>query len=112
MTHRTATRDDLVQWFGHVPASMRALVLEHEGEVVGVAGIAVMADHIQAFSVENEKAKGLKMAKGRMAVDFKKLLTGVNGKVFAICSQSEPTAPGLLEHLGFVPHSGRMWCHG
>lgn len=112
MKHRAATREDLQQWFGNVPASMRALVLEHDGEVVVIAGVAVMADHLQAFSVQNEKAKGLRMAKGRMAVEFKRLLAGVSAPVFALCSESEPTAPGLLAHLGFRPHSGRMWRYG
>jgi hypothetical protein len=71
-----------------------------------------MADHLQAFAVENEKAKGLKMAKGRTVVAFAKLLESATGPVFAMCSQTEPTAPGLLAHLGFKPQSGRMWRYG
>jgi hypothetical protein len=112
MKHRPATREDLQRWFGHVPASMRALVMEHEGEVVGVAGVALMADHLQAFAAESDKVRSHKMAKGRMAMDFAKLLASVNGPVFALCSQTEPTAPGLLAHLGFRPHSERMWRYG
>lgn len=112
MKHRAATRDDLHRWFGRVPNSMRALVLEHDGEIVGVAGIALMGDHLQAFSSQKDGARGRVMAMGRMAVDFAKMLRTAGGPVFALCSQSEPTAPGLLSHLGFAPVNERMWRYG
>ena len=112
MKHRVATREDLMQWFGRVPASMRALVMEDDGELLGIAGIAVMGDHIQAFSIQSDKLRDHKIAKGRMAVAFAKMLADVKGPVFALCSETEPTAPGLLAHIGFVPHSKRMWRYG
>lgn len=112
MKHRTATREDLIAWFGNVPVSMRVLVLEDDGRIVGVAGVSVMVDHLQAFSSQRPEAGDGKIAKARMAVAFKALLKTAGGPVFALCSETEPTAPGLLSHLGFRPITQRQWRYG
>lgn len=112
MKIRYATREDLLAWYGNVPATMRALVVENEGRIVGVAGVGRMGDHLQAFSSFTEELRGHKVTLGRAAIAFKKMLTEYQGPVLAICSQSEPTAPALLERLGFVPVQERLWRHG
>lgn len=112
MRHRYATREDLVRWFGNVPATMRALVIERDGELLGIAGITTANNHVQAFSSQKPELAPYKVAKGRMTVAFAKMLAEIKGPVFAVCSEVEPTAPGLLTHLGFRHQSERVWRHG
>lgn len=107
---RYATREDLLQWFGEVPATMRAIVAEEGGEVLAIAGLANMADHVQAFSAY--KPGTLQTTKARLAVRFAELLRETTGTVFALCSETEPTAPGLLVRMGFTNQGGKVWCHG
>lgn len=111
MKPRFATRDDLIQWFGSVPSTMRALVLEEAGEVKAIAGVARQADHMQAFSAYKPEMRQNPVALGRLAVAFKRLLVKA-GPVFALCADTEPTSPGLLTHLGFEPVSDKVWRHG
>lgn len=112
MRHRYATRDDVAQWFGHVPSTMRALVIEDGGEVIAIAGLSTMGDHVQAFSDIKPAARKNRVALGRMAVAFGRLLAQVRGPVFAVCEAAEPTSPGLLAHLGFQRQTDAVWRRG
>lgn len=112
MILRYATRDDLVQWFGSVPATMRAIVIADDDRVLGVAGVLRGGDHIQAFSAIKDELRQHKILMGRAAVMFKKLLVEAGGPVLALCSPTEPTAPSLLAHLGFKHWAEGVWRHG
>ena len=65
MMVRYATADDVRQWFGEVPATMRAMVVERDGQVAAIAGLARMPDHWQAFSAfaPEMRAHGYYLAK-------------------------------------------------
>ncbi len=110
MTVRYATRDDLVRWFGDVPATMRAIVSDVNGELQAIAGLATMRDHVQAFSFYRPGT--LASTKARMALWFAQMLRETAGPVFALCSETEPTAPGLLVRMGFTNRGNRVWCYG
>lgn len=112
MKLRHATRDDLVGWFGSVPNTMRAIVIEDDGKLLGIAGISRMNDHVQAFSSISAELRGHKVLMGRAAVMFNKMLDDYKGPIFAVCSDKEPTAPGLLAHLGFTHWADGVWRHG
>jgi len=112
MMVRYATADDVRQWFGEVPATMRAMVVERDGKVAAIAGLARMPDHWQAFSAfaPEMRAHGYYLAK--LAKQFAGLLEAAPGAVFAIASKTEPTAPALLSRLGFVEQPNGMWRYG
>jgi len=111
MTIRFATRDDVAAWFGgRVPSTMRAMVLEVDGRVAAIAGIAQGPAGLQVFSEIAEDRPG-RMALGRFTVRFADLLKTA-GPAFAICSATEPTSPGLLAHLGFEDCGGNIWRRG
>jgi hypothetical protein len=112
MKLRAATRDDVLAWFGSVPATMRAIVAEHEGSVVGIAGVSTMADHVQAWSAFDEVVRGHPVLMARAAVLVRRMIESVSGPVTAVCSETEPTAPALLARLGFEQVEGRRWVHG
>ena len=112
MKVRQATRDDLVRWFGSVPATMRALVVDDGGDVIGIAGLALMADHVQAFSAMKPALRGKTFVLAKVAVMFKAMLADASGAVQAVCSEEEPESPDLLSKLGFVPVYDGVWRHG
>lgn len=107
-----ATREDLVQWWGRVPSTMRALVVKDGERVLGVVGLAVMPDHVQAFSSFKEELRAKPFVLARAAVLFKAMLEEASGPVLALCNQNEPAAPGLLTKLGFTAGPDGVWRHG
>lgn len=111
MIVRQATRDDLIDWFGAVPATMRAIVAEENGKVYGVAGISVMQDHLQAFSAVKPELRKHKYLMAKAGVMFARMLKDC-GPVLAVCSPTEPTAPDLLTRLGFRHWADGVWRHG
>lgn len=112
MNIRFATRDDLLQWWGRVPSTMRALVVEQDSRVLGVAGLAIMPDHIQAFSSFKDELRAHPFVLAKVAVLFKAMLADAAGPVLAMCNENEPTAPGLLTKLGFTAGPDGVWRHG
>ena len=113
MMVRDATREDMLAWWGEVPATMRAIVVEHAGQVLGVAGIARMNDHMQAFSAFKEELRAHRFTMAKAALRYMQMLNETKIPVLAIQSRDEPEAPDLLEKLGFTKQGeGRMWRHG
>lgn len=112
MRHRYATREDVARWYGSVPATMRALVIEDDGELIAIAGLAPDGFVTQAFSEVKPRAKQHPVALGRMAAAFAKMLEAAAAPVMALCNADEPTSPGLLRHLGFEQHEGAVWRRG
>lgn len=112
MNVRYATAEDLEHWFnGPAPVTMRAIVVEHEGRQIGIAGIAHAVDHVQAFSRVADEMRPHKMTMSRVAVQFREMLKDY-GQVWALCSSDEPTAPALLKWCGFVHVREGVWRHG
>lgn len=101
---RRATSEDVFEFFGgYPPARMRGFVGVLDGKVVAVGGVYYHAGSLVAFSdLKPEIRKHKKaLAKGcRMLVKF---FEELNVPVYALASQSEPTAPYLLAKLGFKP---------
>lgn len=112
MKIRQATREDLVRWFGGVPATMRALVVDDGNELVGIAGLALMSDHVQAFSEMKPALRGRTYVLAKVAVMFKDMLADAIGPVQAACNLNEPTSPDLLAKLGFSHVYNGVWRHG
>lgn len=113
MKIRQATEADLRRWFdGKVPVTMRAYVCDHEGELLGLFGIAMCRDHAQAFSDYRPGMRDFEFTMGRAALQFAGMLARMTVPVLAVCSKREPTAPRLLERLGFVHQQDEVWRYG
>ena len=112
MRHRYATREDVAKWYGSVPVTMRAIVIEDDGELIAIAGLAPEGFITQAFSDVKPRAKRHPIALGRMVAAFANMLKTVTTPVLAACNPDEPTSPGLLRHLGFEQQEGAIWRRG
>lgn len=110
MKPRYATADDLRRWYGCVPFTGRAVVLEQDGELVAIAGIAIGAGEAQAFS--DVRGSPSPVALGRTVMLFRRLLDEHRGSVIAMCTDGLLTAPRLLAWLGFRPTEQGAWRHG
>lgn len=113
MKLRNATAADIAALGVSNELGMRAFVAEHEGRVLGIAGIAVMRDHAQAFSFITDEMRSHKVAMGRAAIRLRgmiqKMVRECGAPMIALCSPNEPTAPRLLAHIGFVPDESGVY---
>jgi len=112
MNVRYATESDLREWFnGTVPATMRAVVVERDGKLLGIGGVAWNETHLQAFSRVTDELRPHKVTIGRAAVKVREMLDEM-GVVLAVCSPTEPTAPNLLAWAGFKHWQEGVWRRG
>jgi hypothetical protein len=99
---RPANRDDVIEMCGGTfPDNIWALSVEHDGELLGIAGIH--------YSNPRMCFGNIKPALKNYPREIVKLAKAVIGKVaqsdvpvYAIAQPEESTAPGFLEHMGFV----------
>lgn len=90
---RTATRSDIVSFYGDIPAqTFRAWVLEDDEEIKGVAGYYAMGDMVVVFSDVKEGVP--KMTIWRQA---KALMESIPGPAICYSNDSKP----FLERLGW-----------
>jgi N-acetylglutamate synthase-like GNAT family acetyltransferase len=102
MNFRPATLDDLIAFNGRRPEmTMRAFVAEEDGKVLATGGTYYSGGSMVVFcDLGDEIRKSPKsILKGAKYVMEKVRQMGV--PVVALCSKTEPTAPGFLNHLGF-----------
>lgn len=112
MNVRHATEQDLRHWFnGTIPTTMRAVVVEQDGRLLGVAGVARNDDHLHAFSRITDELRPHKITIGRAAAMLREMMDGM-GQVWAVCSPTEPTAPNLLAWCGFKHQQEGVWRRG
>lgn len=102
LTSRPATAEDVRAYFnGRIPVSMRAWVLEVDGEVAGIAGWHFMGRNARVFS---EMRKPIpKAAIWRESVKFMRRIDFP-----AVCEADETSGP-FLERLGWVTEDGVIY---
>lgn len=105
VTTRAATADDISLFYPDLTASARAWVAELDGKPEGIIGIALLRPIACLFSRFNEVLRPwlrhpaiLRLIKKAQAACAETRL-----QVIAGAEPDEPTAPGILERLGFVP---------
>ncbi len=99
-----ATAADVLEFFGgYPPARMRGYVARLGGKVVAVGGIYYHAGTPVAFSDLKPEIRKHKKALAKGCRILMKFIEELNVPVYALASQSEPTAPYLLAKLGFKP---------
>ena len=99
---RDATKEDVHRWYkGPPPVSMRAQVLDVDGEIMAIWGVQntngdmVCFSHIkpEARLLKREVVKGIRM--------LRKLLQEYP-HVIAFASKDEPTSEAFIRHVGFA----------
>jgi hypothetical protein len=106
---RPARAADVAQFYPDITCSFRAWVAELDGEPKGIIGVALLSPIACMFSAF---APELRPHLKRPAVLrlIKKAEGAVKASpvpVWAVAQEDEPTAPGVLERLGFI-HLGEM----
>lgn len=113
MNVRPATDNDLKKWFPEgPPVPIKTLVLDHEGELLAIGGVAKWPEFYEAFSKVEPMARELpggRMALGRWAARVANLIESTPGEVLAIADPEEPTAASLLAWVGFVKLPTGPW---
>jgi len=99
---RGADKIDLRRWFGGElpPVSMRAQVLDIEGELVGIWGVQFFKGQMLGFTKFKDAAKVHKRAMVAMVKSARKMLQEYP-YVIAFADKDEPTADGFIRHIGF-----------
>lgn len=101
---RPATRQDLQRFFGDVPPmTMRAVVAEEDGEILGVAGVKRENGCLVAFSDAAADPAQHKRLAVRMA---REVLAMMRGRTVYAVSRTESA---LLPHMGFEHVEGEVW---
>lgn len=101
MIIRPTTRDDIIEMTGTTfPENIRAISAEHDGELMGVAGIRSCDPRLCFADIKPELKKSprtiIKMA--RWVTD---IIKKGDAPVYALADEDEPTAFRFLEHVGF-----------
>ena len=109
---RKATRDDMVSYYGSIPASMKALVATIDGEIIGIAGLRYTPYGLIAFSEMKPGAEKYPVSTMRCAKMLVELIRETEAPVFALAG-NKTTAPKFLARLGFVPtiSGAYLWEH-
>lgn len=101
---RTATAADLDEFYGdeRPSASMRAIVVEIDGKVAGVAGISYHGDIMTAFSKMDDSLRKYPVTIMKAARRFTDILNKHGRNVFAISACYEKGSDRFLERVGFT----------
>lgn len=110
MIIRAATADDAKAFWGEtLSVSIRGYVAEHEGRIMGIAGLAYAPNHILAFADMAEGGQKYPMAIMRITKLVKALLNETNAPVYCNADVTLPNSKKFLEHVGFKPTTGRTY---
>lgn len=104
MQIRPMLSEDLIASYGFgFPHAVRGFTAEHEGEVIGVAGI-MFSRPPQAFSKLNKKIHPKDIVRAMRLM--RQLLNKQSVPIYAMPDEDEPTANGFLRHVGFTEIDG------
>lgn len=104
---REATEADFRQFYGKIPWTFRAYVVEIDGQIMGIGGVYYDGESIIAFSSIRPE---LKRHKVTILKGARKVMGLVNGRAcLAIASKDHAGSERLLEHLGFERVGDRVF---
>ena len=100
---RYAKKADLVQFYGakRPTSSVRGVVVDRDGEILGVIGLAYEKRQMQAFSSMKEDMRKYPMTIMRAVKKFQEVLKKYGSNVLAIANQNEKNSDRLLQSVGF-----------
>ncbi|MGX8939343.1 hypothetical protein ACWWJF_00405 [Symbiopectobacterium sp. Eva_TO] len=101
---RIATAEDIRQWYATIPFTMRAVIIETDGEAVALGGMMRRNGVHVAFMDMRESASSIPFSlwKGSLKA-VKEIISTSKSPVYARVSDELKTAPSFLKRLGFVP---------
>lgn len=103
MILRPATEADLVAFYGRPPRStIRAIVAEHQGRILGVAGLMRTANGMLAVSEISEEMRSHRLTIMRAGKAIADMAKRSPVPVYAVASDKEANSAAFLERLGFV----------
>jgi hypothetical protein len=111
MTIRPATAAEVRSFYERVGVPVRMVAMECDGEVLGVAGLAWCDDGVHAVSALKPGARRHRTQILRGAHVVQAMAEEMGCMVYATPDPAEPTAAGLLKHLGFEPQEGGLYAY-
>lgn len=109
MEIRAARRSDVIAICGDAYAqSLRAIVVEHEGKPVGIAGVLHTSPH-QCFSEMSDEMRQSPKTIVKVARAMREILNSYDTKVYAIASIGEKNSSRFLEFVGFNQVKGDLY---
>jgi hypothetical protein len=106
---RPATLADVMRFYGEPQqVTLQAVVMEVEGEIVGIGGLAYDGDKLRAFGDLKPAAFEHKHTIARAARMIAGMAGRACGPVFTAADPQYAESPKLLRRLGFKPfgHDG------
>jgi hypothetical protein len=98
---RFATSKDLIEFYGRAPIrTVRAIVAESDGRIIGVAGVRLVDMAWYAFADITQELTKKQIAKGIRI--FKKMMAGTDLPLYTTRDESIESSERFLAHLGFV----------
>lgn len=103
ITGRAATAADVQKFYPGMTNSFRAWVAELDGEPAGIIGVALLRPIACLFSTFKEELRPhlKRHAVGRLIKKAEAAVRKSKVPVWAVAQPDEPTAPAILERLGF-----------
>jgi hypothetical protein len=112
LSWRFATAADIQQFYGGAQhPTMRAVVIELDGAVTAIVGLARRADHAQFFSEFREQLRPhLKRLPIMRAIKQVQAFAKESRlPVLAVAEETEPDAVRILSRLGFEHHAENVF---
>lgn len=101
---RWATPADVVAFYGAaLKPTLQAVVIDVDGEIVGIGGLHDRDDKLVCFSDLKPQSQAHKKSIVRAAKMLLGLMHTKRRTIYAICDELIPSAPAFLSYLGFEP---------
>jgi len=98
---RPVARDDIISFYGKpYDASMKGVVVESDGEILGIAGV-LHTSPLQAFGSMKAELKNHKKYIILVARKMRDILNSYDYPVYASASEKEENSMSFLEYVGF-----------
>lgn len=105
---RPATSDDVRGWYGYIPATMRAIILEVNGEPIAIGGLMRGRDCCTAFMDMKDGASDFPHSLWKATMKaMREIILESKLPVYALVNEELSTAPAFLRRLGFAPVEGK-----
>lgn len=100
---RYAKREDIASWYKKVPGTMKAIVLEVDGEVIGLGGVMRRNNQLMAFMEMKDGAQSHPVSLVRAAGKaIREIIVHYKVPVYAAVDDEWKSAPRFLAYCGFI----------
>lgn len=104
---RPATEEDICRWYGHSIGTMRAIIVEVDGEPIVIGGVIHQQHCYVAFMDMKEIAKKYPVLLIKSSLKaIREIFHRYKQPIYAVQDTTLPTSARYLSYLGFVPAKG------